>query len=76
MRELGPVIVVWLISLGIIVAQHDLGTGVLIFGMFIVMLYVATGKTSWVLIGLVMVAAGVRSPRSSSRTCRADSTPG
>ena len=59
MRELGPVIVVWLISLGIIVAQHDLGTGVLIFGMFIVMLYVATGKTSWVLIGVVGVVIGV-----------------
>ena len=59
MRELGPVIVVWLISLGIIVAQHDLGTGVLIFGMFIVMLYVATGKTSWVLIGVAGVVAGV-----------------
>ncbi|MFB7843790.1 FtsW/RodA/SpoVE family cell cycle protein [Microbacterium sp. NPDC056052] len=59
MRELGPVIVVWLISLAIIVAQHDLGTGVLIFGMFIVMLYVATGKTSWVLIGVVGVVIGV-----------------
>ena len=59
MRELGPVIVVWVLSLGIIVAQRDLGTGMLIFGMFIAMLYVATGKTSWVLIGLVMVAAGV-----------------
>ncbi|MDR6867927.1 cell division protein FtsW (lipid II flippase) [Microbacterium resistens] len=59
MRELGPVIVVWLISLAIIVSQRDLGTGMLIFGMFIVMLYVATGKTSWVLIGLAMVAAGV-----------------
>ncbi|KJL25177.1 Lipid II flippase FtsW [Microbacterium azadirachtae] len=59
MRELGPVIVVWLISLAIIVAQHDLGTGVLIFGMFIVMLYVATGKTSWVLIGLAGVVIGI-----------------
>jgi cell division protein FtsW (lipid II flippase) len=59
MRELGPVIVVWLISLGIIVIQRDLGTGMLIFGLFIAMLYVATGKTSWVLIGLGMVAAGV-----------------
>ncbi len=59
MRELGPVIVVWLISLAIIVAQHDLGTGVLIFGMFIVMLYVATGKTSWVLIGVAGVVVGV-----------------
>ena len=59
MRELGPVIVVWLISLGIIVSQRDLGTGMLIFGMFIAMLYVATGKTSWVLIGLTLVAVGV-----------------
>lgn len=59
MRELGPVIVVWLISLGIIVIQRDLGTGMLIFGLFVAMLYVATGKTSWVLIGLGMVAAGV-----------------
>ncbi|MDT0157780.1 FtsW/RodA/SpoVE family cell cycle protein [Microbacterium sp. ARD32] len=58
MRELGPVLVVWIISLLIIVTQHDLGTGVLIFGMFIAMLYVATGKTSWVLIGLVGVGAG------------------
>ncbi|MFC7787983.1 FtsW/RodA/SpoVE family cell cycle protein [Microbacterium sp. MAHUQ-60] len=58
MRELGPVLVVWLLSLLIIVTQRDLGTGVLIFGMFIAMLYVATGKTSWVLIGLVGVAAG------------------
>lgn len=59
MRELGPVIVVWVISLGIIVVQRDLGTGMLIFGMFIAMLYIATGKTSWVLIGLTLVAAGV-----------------
>ncbi|WP_307372816.1 FtsW/RodA/SpoVE family cell cycle protein [Microbacterium sp. W4I4] len=58
MRELGPVLVVWILSLLIIVTQRDLGTGVLIFGMFIAMLYVATGKTSWVLIGLVGVAAG------------------
>ena len=58
MRELGPVLVVWLISLLIIVTQRDLGTGVLIFGMFIAMLYVATGKTSWVLIGLAGVATG------------------
>ena len=59
MRELGPVMVVWVLSLGIIVTQRDLGTGVLIFGMFIVMLYVATGKTSWVLIGLTMVVIGI-----------------
>lgn len=57
-RELGPVLVFWLVSLGIIVLQRDLGTGLLIFGMFVAMLYVATGKTSWVFIGLVLVAVG------------------
>ncbi len=57
-RELGPLLVVWLVSLGIIVLQRDLGTGLLIFGMFIAMLYVATGKTSWVVIGLVLAVAG------------------
>ncbi|MGF2949470.1 FtsW/RodA/SpoVE family cell cycle protein [Microbacterium alcoholitolerans] len=59
MRELGPVLVVWILSLLIIVVQRDLGTGMLIFGMFIAMLYVATGKTSWVLIGLAGVGVGV-----------------
>jgi cell division protein FtsW (lipid II flippase) len=57
-RELGPVLVIWLVSLGIIVLQRDLGTGLLIFGMFIAMTYVATGKTSWVLIGLVLAVSG------------------
>ncbi|KAA9106304.1 FtsW/RodA/SpoVE family cell cycle protein [Microbacterium rhizomatis] len=57
-RELGPLLVIWLVSLGIIVLQRDLGTGLLIFGMFVAMLYVATGKTSWVVIGVILAAAG------------------
>ena len=57
-REFGPLLVIWLISLGIIVLQRDLGTGLLIFGMFVAMLYVATGKTSWVFIGVVLAAGG------------------
>lgn len=57
-RELGPLLVIWLISLGIIVLQRDLGTGTLLFGMFVAMLYVATGKTSWVLIGVLLAGGG------------------
>lgn len=57
-RELGPLLVIWIISLGIIVLQRDLGTGLLIFGMFVAMLYVATGKTSWVVIGVALAVAG------------------
>ena len=57
-REFGPLLVIWLISMAIIVLQRDLGTGILIFGMFVAMLYVATGKTGWVLIGVVLAGAG------------------
>ena len=57
-REFGPLLIIWLVSLGIIVMQRDLGTGLLIFGMFVAMLYVATGKTGWVLIGVLLAAAG------------------
>lgn len=58
-REIGPLLIIWAVSLAIIVLQRDLGTGVLIFGMFIAMLYTATGRTSWVLIGLGLAVAGV-----------------
>ncbi|MFT4307430.1 MAG: FtsW/RodA/SpoVE family cell cycle protein [Microbacterium sp.] len=57
-RELGPILVIWLVSLVIIVLQRDLGTGLLIFGMFVAMLYVATGKTSWVILGVVLAVGG------------------
>ena len=58
-RELGPLLLLWAGAMAIIVLQRDLGTGMLIFGMFVAMLYVATGKTSWVVIGLSLVAVGV-----------------
>ncbi|MGO1629346.1 MAG: FtsW/RodA/SpoVE family cell cycle protein, partial [Microbacterium sp.] len=57
-RELGPVLVIWIVSLGIIVIQRDLGTGILIFGMFVATLYVATGKTGWMLIGVFLAIGG------------------
>ncbi|WP_159500937.1 FtsW/RodA/SpoVE family cell cycle protein [Microbacterium sp. 18062] len=57
-RDLGPILVVWIVSLAIIVLQRDLGTGLLIFGMFVAMLYVATGKTGWVLLGVGLAVAG------------------
>jgi cell division protein FtsW (lipid II flippase) len=58
-RDLGPILVVWVLALLVIVGEHALGTGVLIFGMFVAMLYIATGRTSWVLLGLLMAGAGV-----------------
>lgn len=57
-RDLGPIFVVWALALVVIIAEHDLGTGLLLFGMFVAMLYVATGRTSWILLGLLLAAAG------------------
>lgn len=57
-RDLGPILVVWVLALGVIVGEHDLGTGLLLFGMFVAMLYVATGRTSWIVLGLLLAAGG------------------
>ncbi|MFF1359078.1 FtsW/RodA/SpoVE family cell cycle protein [Streptomyces sp. NPDC058297] len=57
-RDLGPIIVVWVMSILILVFETDLGTSLLFFGMFVVMLYVATERTSWIVFGLVMSAVG------------------
>jgi cell division protein FtsW (lipid II flippase) len=57
-RVLGPVLAIWLLSVGLLVLERDLGTSLLFFGLFVVMLYVATGRTGWVAVGLLLSAAG------------------
>ncbi|MGC4980095.1 MULTISPECIES: FtsW/RodA/SpoVE family cell cycle protein [unclassified Streptomyces] len=57
-RDLGPILVVWFISILILVFETDLGTSLLFFGMFVIMLYVATERTSWIVFGLLMSAGG------------------
>lgn len=57
-RDLGPVVGVWLISLLVLVFEKDLGTSLLYFGMFVVTLYIATERVSWLLIGLVLFFGG------------------
>lgn len=58
-RDLGPVVTVWLLSLLVLVFEKDLGTALLYFGLFVVTLYVATERASWLIIGLVMFFGGV-----------------
>lgn len=58
LRDMAPMVVAWVLSIGVLVVQRDLGSSILFFGLFIVMIYVATARISWVLIGLLMVAAG------------------
>ena len=51
-RDLGPVILAWVASIAVLVREKDLGSSLLFFGIFVVMLYIATERRSWLLIGL------------------------
>jgi cell division protein FtsW (lipid II flippase) len=51
-RELGPILAIWAISLLVLVGERDLGTSLLYFGLFLVMIYVATGRAIYVVVGL------------------------
>ncbi|MFI0717919.1 FtsW/RodA/SpoVE family cell cycle protein [Streptomyces sp. NPDC021224] len=57
-RDLGPILVIWAMSLLILIFETDLGTSLLFFGLFVIMLYVATERTSWIVFGLLLSAAG------------------
>ena len=57
-RDLGPILVIWVLAMAVIVFQHDLGTALLYFGLFLVMIYVATGRLSWVVLGLLLFVGG------------------
>ncbi len=55
---LAPMVAMWAIALGIVVVQKDLGAALLFFAIFLGLLYVATGRPSYVIGGLVLFVAG------------------
>lgn len=57
-KDMGPMMAAWAVSIGVLVFQRDLGSSILFFGLFMAMIYVATSRVSWVLIGLALIAAG------------------
>jgi len=57
-KDLGPILLFWIASLGVLVIQRDLGTSILYFGLFLVMIYTATGRGFYVGIGIVMMVTG------------------
>ncbi|MFI6617951.1 FtsW/RodA/SpoVE family cell cycle protein [Streptomyces sp. NPDC050528] len=57
-RVLGPIVAIWLLSVGVLVMERDLGTSLLFFGLFVTLLYVATGRTGWIAVGLLLAALG------------------
>ncbi len=50
-KDLGPIFVVWVIAMLVLIFQRDLGTSLLYFGLFLVLMYVATGRAIWFVVG-------------------------
>ena len=57
-RDLGPLLVAWILSLLVLVFEKDLGSSLLLFGLFVAMLYVATERVSWIAIGMALFCGG------------------
>ena len=57
-KDLGPLLIAWLVSLAVLVFERDLGTSLLFFGLFVCMLYIATQRRSWVILGGLLFMVG------------------
>ena len=57
-RDLGPLLVIWVVAMAVLVFQRDLGTSLLYFGLFIAMLYIATNRVLWLSLGGGLFLAG------------------
>jgi cell division protein FtsW (lipid II flippase) len=57
-RDLGPILMVWAASLLLLVFESDVGTSAVFMGLFVAMLYIATGRRSWAILGFLLFVAG------------------
>jgi cell division protein FtsW (lipid II flippase) len=57
-RDLGPIVAAWLFSLGILVFENDFGMSLLFFGLSVLLLYIATQRRSWLVMGFVLFVVG------------------
>ncbi len=57
-RDLAPLLAAWVISVGVMVFEKDLGTSLLLYASFLVVVYLATQRFSWVVLGLLLFAVG------------------
>lgn len=57
-KHLGPLLLAWGVALIVMVAERDLGSSLLFFTLFVVMLYMATARTAYVLTGMTMFSVG------------------
>jgi cell division protein FtsW (lipid II flippase) len=57
-KDVGPLLVIWGGTMLVLASSNDLGSGLLYFGIFLAMLYIATARLSFVFAGIVLFAAG------------------
>ena len=57
-RDLGPILLAWAASLLLLIFESDIGTSAVFMGLFVAMLYIATSRTSWLLLGFLMFVVG------------------
>ncbi|MCW2517573.1 MAG: bacterial cell division rane protein [Mycobacterium sp.] len=57
-RDLAPLLAAWIASVGVMIFEKDLGTSLLLYASFLVLVYIATDRLSWVLLGLSLFAVG------------------
>ena len=58
LRDLAPILIVWAIAIVIMGISNDFGPALLLFSTVLGMLFMATGRVSWLLIGLLLVGVG------------------
>jgi cell division protein FtsW (lipid II flippase) len=57
-RAFGPILVVWAISLSVLIFEKDLGLSLLVFGIFVLMIYIATARATYAFAGIALFAVG------------------
>jgi cell division protein FtsW (lipid II flippase) len=57
-RDLGPILVVWALSMLLLIFEGDIGTSAVFMGLFVAMLYISTGRRSWAVLGFLMFIVG------------------
>jgi len=57
-RDLAPILVVWVISMLVLIFESEIGTSAVFMGLFVAMLYIATGRRSWAILGFLLFIVG------------------
>ncbi|AZA12463.1 Lipid II flippase FtsW [Corynebacterium choanae] len=57
-RDIAQIVAVWFIAMGVMAAENDFGPVLLLFGTVLLMLYMATSRISWIMIGGLLIAIG------------------